>query len=98
MTKGPLLEVKAITKRFGGLAANDRIDFTVEEGEIVSIIGPNGAGKSTLFNCITGFYHPNSGKVSFEREDITHCRADAICKRGGGKDLSSSRPLTNLCK
>ena len=60
----PLLEVKGVSKRFGGLAANDNIDFTVKEGEIVSIIGPNGAGKSTLFNCITGFYHPNSGKVS----------------------------------
>ncbi|HVP77614.1 MAG TPA: ABC transporter ATP-binding protein [Thermodesulfobacteriota bacterium] len=82
MKKGSCLEVKGITKHFGGLYANDRIDFSVEEGEIVSIIGPNGAGKSTLFNCITGFYPPNSGKAFFFGEEITHRRADAICKMG----------------
>jgi branched-chain amino acid transport system ATP-binding protein len=82
MKKGSCLEVKGITKHFGGLYANDHIDFSVEEGEIVSIIGPNGAGKSTLFNCITGFYPPNSGKVFFFGEEITHRRADTICKMG----------------
>ena len=76
------MEVKGITKHFGGLYANDHIDFSVEEGEIVSVIGPNGAGKSTLFNCITGFYPPNSGKVLFFGEEITRCRADKICKMG----------------
>ncbi|HUL30205.1 MAG TPA: ABC transporter ATP-binding protein [Thermodesulfobacteriota bacterium] len=80
--KKACLEVKAVTKHFGGLYANDHIDFSVEEGEIVSIIGPNGAGKSTLFNCITGFYPPNSGKVFFFGEEITHRRADTICKMG----------------
>jgi len=82
MKKGSCLEVKGITKHFGGLYANDHIDFSVEEGEIVSIIGPNGAGKSTLFNCITGFYPPNSGKVFLFGEEITHRRADTICKMG----------------
>ena len=82
MKKVPCLEVTGVTKRFGGLLANDNIDFTVDEGEIVSIIGPNGAGKSTLFNCVTGFYHPNSGKISFLGEDITGYRADKICKMG----------------
>jgi branched-chain amino acid transport system ATP-binding protein len=82
MKKASCLEVKGITKHFGGLYANDDINFSVEEGEIVSIIGPNGAGKSTLFNCITGFYPPNSGKVFFFGEEITHCRADRICKMG----------------
>ena len=82
MKKGSCLEVKGITKHFGGLYANDDINFSVEEGEIVSIIGPNGAGKSTLFNCITGFYPPNSGKAFFFGEEITHRRADAICKMG----------------
>ena len=65
MKKSSCLEVKGVTKHFGGLYANDSIDFQVEEGEIVSVIGPNGAGKSTLFNCITGFYTANSGKVLF---------------------------------
>ena len=82
MKKASCLEVKGITKHFGGLYANDHIDFSVEEGEIVSVIGPNGAGKSTLFNCITGFYPPNSGKVLFFGEEITHHRADKICKMG----------------
>ena len=82
MKKAVCLEVTGITKHFGGLYANDHIDFSVEEGEIVSIIGPNGAGKSTLFNCISGFYPPNSGKVFFLGKEITHRRADTICKMG----------------
>ncbi len=96
MTKGPLLEVRGVTKRFGGLAANDNIDFTVKEGEIVSIIGPNGAGKSTLFNCITGFYHPNSGKVSFQGHDITHQRADAICKMGVARTFQIVQIISDM--
>jgi len=82
MKKALCLEVSGVTKHFGGLYANDHIDFSVEEGEIVSIIGPNGAGKSTLFNCISGFYPPNSGKVFFLGKEITHRRADTICKMG----------------
>ena len=76
------LEIKNVTKRFGGLFANDDVSFTVDEGEIVSVIGPNGAGKSTLFNCITGFYPATSGKIFFFGRDITRERADAICKMG----------------
>ena len=82
MKKAPCLEVNGMTKQFGGLYANDHIDFSVEEGQIVSVIGPNGAGKSTLFNCISGFYRPNGGKVVFFGEEITRRRADAICKLG----------------
>ena len=78
MDKSTCLEVKGLSKWFGGLAANLDIDFSVEEGEIVSVIGPNGAGKSTLFNCITGFYKPNRGKVSFFGKDITKFRADKV--------------------
>ena len=96
MTSVPLLEVQGVTKRFGGLAANDNIDFTVKEGEIVSIIGPNGAGKSTLFNCITGFYHPNSGKVSFQGHDITHQRADAICKMGVARTFQIVQIISDM--
>jgi len=96
MTSVSLLEVKGVTKRFGGLAANDDIDFTVKAGEIVSIIGPNGAGKSTLFNCITGFYHPNSGKVSFQGHDITHQRADAICKMGVARTFQIVQIISDM--
>ena len=82
MSTLPLLEVQGVTKRFGGLLANDAVSFTVKEGEILSIIGPNGAGKSTLFNCITGFYRPNAGRVSYRGKDITRFSADRICKTG----------------
>jgi branched-chain amino acid transport system ATP-binding protein len=82
MTPSACLEVKGVTKRFGGLLANDDVSFAVNEGEIVSIIGPNGAGKSTLFSCITGFYRPNAGTVHFRGRDITRLGADRICKLG----------------
>ncbi len=82
MSSLPLLEVQGVSKRFGGLLANDDVSFTVKEGEIVSIIGPNGAGKSTLFNCITGFYRPNAGRVLYQGKDITRFGADRICKLG----------------
>jgi len=82
MSTLPLLEVQGVSKRFGGLLANDDVSFTVNDGEIVSIIGPNGAGKSTLFNCITGFYRPNAGRVFYQGKDITRFSADRICKMG----------------
>jgi branched-chain amino acid transport system ATP-binding protein len=82
MIAAPCLEVQGVTKRFGGLLANDDVSFTVNDGEIVSIIGPNGAGKSTLFNCITGFYPPNAGSVRFRGREITRLSADRICKLG----------------
>jgi len=59
----PLLEVRGLTKRFGGLVAVDDVDLTVARGEIVSLIGPNGSGKTTLFHCLTGFYRPEAGSI-----------------------------------
>ncbi len=77
-----LLEVLELTKRFGGLLANDRIDLTVNEGEIVGLIGPNGAGKTTLFNCIAGFYPLSEGTVKFKGKNITHFPANEVCLLG----------------
>ena len=82
MNKAICLKVAGLSKRFGGLAANNDIHFFVEEGEIVSVIGPNGAGKSTLFNCVTGFYKPDGGSVFFYGKDITRMRSDKVCKLG----------------
>ena len=65
-----LLELRGVSKSFGGLLCIDRLDLHVDEGEIVSVIGPNGAGKTTLFNVITGVYTPDGGKVQFEGRDI----------------------------
>jgi len=77
-----LLEVNQLTKIFGGLLANDHVDLVVNEGEIVGLIGPNGAGKTTLFNCIAGFYPPNSGTVQFKGENITGLPSNEICLKG----------------
>jgi len=77
-----LLEVKNLSKHFGGLKANDGVELNVEKGEIIGLIGPNGAGKTTLFNCIAGFYPPTSGQIIFNGEDITGLPANDICARG----------------
>ena len=66
----PVLALVEITRRFGGLVANDAISFEVFREEIVGLIGPNGAGKTTLFDVITGYYRPNSGKITFQGRDI----------------------------
>jgi len=70
----PILVVENVMKAFGGLQALNDISFEVREGEILSIIGPNGAGKSVMFNCVNGLpgYRPDSGKITFEGQDITH--------------------------
>jgi branched-chain amino acid transport system ATP-binding protein len=82
LTMSALLELRAVTKRFGGLVANQDVSFTIDTGEIVGLIGPNGAGKTTLFNCITGYMHPEEGRIHFGGADITHARPAAVCGRG----------------
>jgi branched-chain amino acid transport system ATP-binding protein len=77
-----LIEVRELTKHFGGLVAVDHVSFDVETGTIFTIIGPNGAGKSTLFKLITGFLRPSSGKVTFEGQEVTGLAAHAIARRG----------------
>ena len=61
-----ILEIRNVSKFFGGLAANSDVSFDVEQGKILGLIGPNGAGKTTLFNCITGYYPPSKGDVLFK--------------------------------
>src|SRR5437870_11992575 len=78
----PLLQVEASSKRFGGLLANRDVSRTIEPREIVGLIGPNGAGKTTLFNCITGYMHPDEGRIVFDAGDITHTRPERICRLG----------------
>lgn len=67
----PLLELRAVTKRFGGLVAVRSLSFEIRRGEVLGLIGPNGAGKSTTFNLISGFYQPSAGDVLFENRRIT---------------------------
>jgi branched-chain amino acid transport system ATP-binding protein len=77
-----LLSVESATKRFGGLIANKSVSLVIESGEIVGLIGPNGAGKTTLFNCITGYMHPDEGRLVFDGTDITRLRPEKICGLG----------------
>lgn len=77
-----LLEVKQVTKAFGGLRANDDITFSLEKGELLGLIGPNGAGKTTLFNCISGLHPVTSGEIIFDNQEITGLKAYEIARRG----------------
>ena len=78
----PLLETRGLSKHFGGLAAVNGVDLTVEKGEIVGLIGPNGAGKTTCFNLLSGFLVPTSGTIRFDGEDITGLGSHQIVRRG----------------
>lgn len=78
----PILEGEGVRKYFGGLAAVDHVDFSINQGEIVGLIGPNGAGKTTLFNLISGSLVPTSGMIRFKNKNITGLKPHQICKRG----------------
>jgi branched-chain amino acid transport system ATP-binding protein len=75
-----LLEVKNVSKHFGGLKAVDEVSLNIEKGQIYGLIGPNGAGKSTLFNCVAGAYAPTFGKIIYDGKDITGWNPWNICK------------------
>ncbi|HEY6379676.1 MAG TPA: ABC transporter ATP-binding protein [Candidatus Dormibacteraeota bacterium] len=78
----PILEVRSITKRFGGLLAVHDVDFTVEQGSITAMIGPNGAGKTTAFNCVTGLYPVTAGDIVFEGHSIVGLPPHRIAREG----------------
>jgi branched-chain amino acid transport system ATP-binding protein len=77
-----ILQVKGLTRSFGGLRALDHLDLEVNQGDILGLIGPNGAGKSTAFNVISGYLKPSEGKVFFKGVDITGLRTDRIASMG----------------
>ncbi len=87
----PLLELAAITQRFGGLTAVDRLDFTIEAGTIVAMIGPNGAGKSTVFNLITGVYAPTAGTIVFDGRPIAGAATSRIAAAGIARTFQNIR-------
>jgi len=78
----PLLECRALSRRFGGLVAVDAVDLAVEPGEVRAVIGPNGAGKSTLFNVITGVLAPSDGEIYFAGERITGLPVHRVIQKG----------------
>jgi branched-chain amino acid transport system ATP-binding protein len=86
-----LLEVSGATKRFGGLLAVSGLDFTLDEGAIVSVIGPNGAGKTTFFNCIAGFYQIDEGSITLDGMPIHALRPDRIAHMGLARTYQNIR-------
>ena len=91
-----LLSVTAVSKRFSGLVAVDRVGFDVAQGEIFAVIGPNGAGKTTLFNMIAGDRVPDDGAITFAGERIDGLPADEVCRRGIGRTFQLVRPFPGL--
>ena len=91
-----LLEVDAVTKRFGGLTAVSRFSLTVGAGEIVGLIGPNGAGKTTVFHLLSGFYAPSAGAIRFKGVSVVGAKPHAICRRGLARTFQIVQPFVNL--
>jgi branched-chain amino acid transport system ATP-binding protein len=91
-----LLELKGLSKAFGGLACVDELDLHVDEDEIVSLIGPNGAGKTTVFNLVTGVYAPDDGEIVFEGANIAGLAPHTITKRGIARTFQTLRLFLNM--
>ena len=92
----PILEGEGVTQYFGGLAAVSRVDFKVDQGEVVGLIGPNGAGKTTLFNLISGAFVPKSGVIKFKAENITGLKPHQICRKGVARTFQSVKIFANM--
>jgi branched-chain amino acid transport system ATP-binding protein len=88
-----ILDVRELSKRFGGLRAIDRLSFVIEEHEILGLIGPNGAGKSTLFNLINGVFAPDTGRVTFRGIDITGASPHRVARHGLARTHQIVQPL-----
>ena len=91
-----LLELKDVSKGFGGLQVIGHLDLTVNEGEIVSVIGPNGAGKTTLFNLVTGLYHPDGGDIVFAGKSVVGMEPHKIANLGIARTFQTLRLFLNM--
>jgi branched-chain amino acid transport system ATP-binding protein len=92
----PILEVRSVSKAFGGLMAVSNVSFEMRPGEIVGLIGPNGAGKTTLFNVISGYYAPTRGQVLFAGHDVSGKPPYALAARGIGRTFQVVKPFAGL--
>lgn len=90
------LELRGVTKRFGGVAAVDGVNFAVEKGEIVGIIGPNGAGKTTLLNCISGVYGLDGGDIRWQGASIAGMAPHRVASLGIGRTFQIVRPFGSM--
>ena len=96
-----ILDVKNLSKLFGGLRAVDNITMEIKEGEIIALIGPNGAGKTTVFNCLTGVYPPTEGEIYIqppgkERERINGYKPHRITEKGLARTFQNIRLFNNM--
>ncbi len=91
-----MLDVRDVSKSFGGLAALHKIDLHVKAGEVVGLIGPNGSGKTTLFNLLSGFYPPDKGQILFEGRRLDRQAPHVIARRGVARTFQIVRPLIDL--
>jgi branched-chain amino acid transport system ATP-binding protein len=96
VSKEPLLELREVTKSFGGLTVADKLNLHVDEGEIVSLIGPNGAGKTTVFNLVTGIYRPDSGEIRFEGRNLVGMPPHKITQLGIARTFQTLRLFLNM--
>ena len=90
-----ILKVENLSKFFGGIKANENINFNVNQGEILGVIGPNGAGKSTLFDLITGYTKPDSGKITYKDKNIFGARPDVVSNLGVGRTFQKLKPFSD---
>ncbi|MPZ54617.1 MAG: ATP-binding cassette domain-containing protein [Acidimicrobiia bacterium] len=92
----PILELRGLSKRFGGIKVIQNLDFTVAAGEIVSVIGPNGAGKTSLFNMISGIYPPDTGDILLDGETIVGSSPSQIATLGIARTFQTLRVFLNM--
>jgi len=92
----PQLELKNVTKRFGGVAAVDGVTFAIGKGEILGVIGPNGAGKTTLLNCISGVYRLDDGDVRWQGASIAGLAPFRVARLGIGRTFQIVKPFTSM--
>jgi branched-chain amino acid transport system permease protein len=91
-----ILEVRDLSRSFGGLKAVDRVSFAVREGEVLGIIGPNGAGKTTVFNLLNGFLVPESGQILLDGKDMVGRKPHELCAAGVGRTFQIMRPFARM--
>ena len=91
-----LLELRTVSKRFGGLQAVGNMTFKIEKGEILGLIGPNGAGKTTIFNLINGYFPPTQGEILFKGDRIDGLKPYEVCHRGLARTFQVVKPLARL--
>jgi branched-chain amino acid transport system ATP-binding protein len=92
----PILSVRNISVRFGGIVALDDVSFDIEPRQIVGLIGPNGAGKTTLFNCLSRLYQPTAGSIAFEGHDLLRAESHDIAGLGIGRTFQNLAPFATM--